>query len=104
MADSNHNSIDFIKTLAHIGDALEIIVKKGAEWYDCAHQGYLASNEMKDEPGIRVIGYISEFDETQKSIFLVPSWDPLKKQSNGRISRYYVHEKAIFGWNKLYSE
>lgn len=96
-----------IKSQFAIGSRLEITLYKGAE-YDNGWgpagasdpRGYYPCEEMTEEPGIKMTGYIHEFDETERyrRIFLTPI--ECENPLDNHFGRWYVMVECIHSFKK----
>jgi hypothetical protein len=94
-----------------IGDRLEVILKQGVVhdngWTPAPTvnpQGFYADEDMKDEPGMKLIGYMNQYcsHKDQENLTLSTVWNndkPLKANDGGSFR--YVDREAIYSLKKL---
>jgi hypothetical protein len=91
------------------GSRIEIILKKGAEYYNgytpaptVNPEGFDPAEEMVNEPGARYSGYIAQFRQDQRvnSVTLAFGWDENADRWKPQTKTLYFEEETIFSYNK----
>lgn len=103
--------LDEIKKSFDKGSRLELTLFEGTEYYGGWTDaptvnpiGYDPCESMTDKPGLKVVGYITEFrysEHFQRTrIFLSPVWNPAENRKSYEFSSLYVDEACIHSFSK----
>ena len=92
------------------GSRVEIILKKGAEYYNgytpaptVNPQGFDPTEEMVNEPGAKFSGYITRFrtDDDIRRVTIAFGWDSDQRDDwKPQLKTLYFEEETIFSYNK----
>ena len=103
--------LDQIKKECDIGSRLELTLFEGAEYKNgwtpaptVDPIGYAPSESMTDQPGLKVVGFVSEFMYSKylkrTKIFLVPTWNLTIGSPEYELREFYIDEACIHSFSK----